>query len=96
MKLFKLDVRLWWYYGAEILASFLCYGDVLLPMVGIRLPIRDTVSYYLFFVLYLAAQFAVYYFLRNPAETAYAIAYDSIRPREPKSDGAVLGNIFNM
>ena len=96
MKLFKLDVRLWWYYGAEILASFLCYGDVLLPMVGIRLPIRDTVSYYLFFVLYLAAQFAVYYFLRNPAEVSYAIAYDAIRPKEPKTEGVVLGSIFQQ
>ena len=96
MKLFKLDVRLWWYYGAEILASFLCYGDVLLPMVGIRLPIRDTVSYYLFFVLYLAAQLAVYYFLRNPAEVSYAIAYDAIRPKEPKTEGVVLGSIFQQ
>ena len=37
-----------------------------------------------------------FYFLRNPAETSYAIAYDSVRPKEPKSGSAVLGNIFNM
>ena len=96
LKLFKLDVSLWWYYGAEILASLLCYGDVLLPMVGIHLPIRDTVSYYLFFVLYLAVQFAVYYFLRNPAEVSYAIAYDAIRPKEPSTEGVVLGSIFQQ
>lgn len=96
LKLFKLDVRLWLYYAGSLAASILCYGDVLLGMAGVTFPWSGTVSYYLFFALYLAAQFAVYYFLRNPAETAYAIAYDSIRPREPKSDGAVLGNIFNM
>ena len=96
LKLLKLDVSLWPYYAGCVLAGILCYGDMLLPMVGVKLPMRDTVSYYVFFVLYLAAQFAVYYFLRNPAETAYAIAYDSIRPREPKTEGAVLGNIFNM
>lgn len=95
LELLKLDVSLWWYYFAGILTSLLCYGDVLLPMVGVNLPMSSTVSYYLFFVLYLAAQFAVYYFLRNTAETAYAIAYDSIRPKEPKTDGAVLGNIFS-
>lgn len=95
-KLLKLDVSLWPYYVGCIFASLLCYGDMLLPMVGVRLPFNDTVSYYLFFVLYLAVQFAVYYFLRNPAETAYAIAYDSIRPKEKPGGGAVLGNIFNM
>ena len=57
--------------------------------------VRGTVSYYVFFVLYLAAQFAVYYYLRNPAETAYAIAYDSIRPKEPRAEGVALGNIFH-
>ena len=96
LKLLKLDVSLWWYYAGCVLASLLCYGDVLLPMAGVRFPWSDTVSYYLFFALYLAAQFAVYYFLRNPAETSYAIAYDSVRPKEPKSGSAVLGNIFNM
>ena len=92
LKLFKLDVRLWLYYAGSLAASILCYGDVLLGMAGVTFPWSGTVSYYLFFALYLAAQFAVYYFLRNPAETAYAIAYDSIRPREPKSDGAPISS----
>ena len=69
---------------------------VLLSLVGVNLPWSGTVSYYLFFVLYLAVQFAVYYFLRNPAEVSYAIAYDSIRPKEPKTEGVALGNIFQM
>ena len=95
LKLLKLDVGLWPYYAGSVLASLLCYGDVLLPMAGVSLPMSDTVSYYVFFVLYLAAQFAVYYYLRNPAETAYAIAYDSIRPKEPRAEGVALGNIFH-
>jgi len=93
-KLFKLDVSLWWYYVLDVLARLLCYGDVILALVGVSLPWSDTVSYYGFFVLYLAAQFAIYYFLRNRAETAYAIAYDSIRPKEAPTGGAVLGSIF--
>ena len=95
LKLLKLDVGLWPYYVGCVLASLLCYGDMLLPMSGVNLPMSDTVSYYVFFVLYLAAQFAVYYYLRNPAETAYAIAYDSIRPKEPRAEGVALGNIFH-
>lgn len=96
LKLLKLDVSLWVYYVGCVLASLLCYGDILLPMVGVSLPFSDTVSYYLFFVLYLAVQFSVYYFLRNPAEVSYAIAYDSIRPREPKTEGVALGSIFQQ
>ena len=94
LRLVKLDMSLWQYYIGCVFASLLCYGDVLLPMMGARFPWSDTVSYYLFFALYLAVQFAVYYFLRNQAEVAYSIAYDSIRPKEPKTEGVALGSIF--
>lgn len=94
LKLVKLDMSLWQYYIGCVFASLLCYGDVLLPMMGVRFPWSDTVSYYLFFALYLAVQFAVYYFLKNQAEVAYSIAYDSIRPKEPKTEGVALGSIF--
>ena len=96
LKLLKLDITLWVYYLGCIFASILCYGDILLPMLGVSLPFSAAVGYYLFFVLYLAVQFAVYFFLRNPAEVSYAIAYDSIRPKEPKTEGVALGNIFQM
>lgn len=94
LRLVKLDMSLWPYYIGCVFASLLCYGDVLLPMMGARFPWSDTVSYYLFFALYLAVQFAVYYFLKNQAEVAYSIAYDSIRPKEPKTEGVALGSIF--
>lgn len=94
LRLVKLDISLWQYYIGCVFASLLCYGDVLLPMMGVRFPWSDTVSYYLFFALYLAVQFAVYYFLKNQAEVAYSIAYDSIRPKEPKTEGVALGSIF--
>ena len=94
LRLVKLDISLWPYYIGCVFASLLCYGDVLLPMMGMRFPWSDTVSYYLFFALYLAVQFAVYYFLKKQAEVAYSIAYDSIRPKEPKTEGVALGSIF--
>ena len=94
LRLVKLDMSLWPYYIGCVFASLLCYGDVLLPMMGVRFPWSDTVSYYLFLALYLAVQFAVYYFLKNQAEVAYSIAYDSIRPKEPKTEGVALGSIF--
>lgn len=94
--LFRLDLSMWWYYAAVLVSAAIGYGDQILPALGITLPFSDTVAYFLFFGAYLAATFAVYYFLRNRVEVTYALAYDSLRPQEPENKGAVLGNIFQM
>lgn len=94
--LFKLDLRLWWYYAAMLGATVLCYGDVILPLLGVELPMSGDASYFLFFAAYLAALFVVYYFLRNRVEVAYGLAYDALRPQEKQDNGVVLGNIFDM
>ena len=94
--LFRLDLSMWWYYAAVLVSTAIGYGDQLLPALGITLSFSDTVSYFLFLGAYLAATFAVYYFLRNRVEVTYALAYDYIRPQDPENNGAGLGNIFQM
>lgn len=94
--LFKLDLSLWWYYGLALAVSLLCYGDMLLPLIGVTLPFSQDVSYFLFYGLYLAAQFALYWFFRNRVGVTYALAYEALKPKEEDSDGVVLGNIFQM
>lgn len=94
-RLLKLDLSFWWYYLVLLLADVLAYGDVILPMLGVTLPFSDTVAYYLFFFVYLVMLFAIYYFLRNGVEVAYAKAYDAIRDK-PVDNGVVLGNIFDL
>lgn len=95
-KLFRVDVSLLLYHGLCFLASLLCYGEELLPMIGISLPFPEAVSYFLFYALFLAAEFGIYYFLRSRAEVTYALFYEAIKPQPPKSEGIVLGNIFQM
>ena len=95
IRLFKLDVSLWWWYAITLGSTALCYGDALLPMAGISLPFSETVSYFLFYGLFLAAQFAAWFFLRNRVEVVYAQAYNALKPRETDT-GVVLGNIFQM
>ncbi len=96
-QLFKMDLGYWWYYGLLMLASVLCYGDILLPMAGVTLPFPAVVNYYLFYLLFLAAQVAIFWKFRNSVEVSYALAYESIRPQDPEpTQGAVLGNIFQM
>lgn len=96
LALLKLDLRLWWYYGATTLAMAVCYGDMLLPMLGVALPGSGDMWYFVFFGIYLALSFGIYYFLRNRAEVVYALAYDAVKPEEKKPEGVVLGNIFQM
>ena len=77
--LLKLDLSMWWFYGLQVLISLICYGDVLLPMIGIQLPFSSTVNYYLFFVLSLIVQVITYYFLMNRVNVAYAVAYETLK-----------------
>lgn len=95
-QLFRLDLSFWWYYLITVLAAVLAYGDVLLSLAGVSLPLDETVSYLLFYLLSVAATFAQLYFLRNPMEVTYALAYNRLKPKEEKQGGAVLGNIFQM
>ena len=96
LALLQLDLSLWWYYLATAGAMLLCYGDVLLPQVGVTLPMSDTVAFFVFYGLYLAAGFVVHLTLRNRVEVCYALAYDAVKPEESQDNGVVLGNIFNM
>ena len=95
VRLFKLDVSLWWWYAISVVSSALCYGDVLLPLVGVELPFSADVSYFLFYGLFLVAQFLAAYFFGNYIQVVYAQVYNALKPRE-KDTGVVLGNIFQM
>lgn len=96
MKLLKLDLSYWWYFLVLLAASMVGNADLYLPLLGVELSMNPDFAYFFFFALYLALQLAVYYFLRNPMETTYALAYDSLKPQEPETNGVVLGNIFQM
>ena len=95
INLFKLDLSFWWYYLMLIAATIICYGDQILPMLGIPLSLPPMVSYFLFYLLYIAIQFGVYYRFRNTVEVTYARYYEAIRPKD-QNNSIVLGNIFNM
>ena len=93
--LLRLDVSLWWYYAALVAANVVCYGDRILPLLGVNLPWSEEVSYYVFYFAYLVMLFGIYGRLRNRAEVTYALVYDTFRPLE-QGGGAVLGYIFQM
>ena len=93
--LFRVDLSFWWYYLLIASTAVVAYLDLILPMLGISLPLPETVAYFLFYFLSLGCNFAIFYFFKNKVETTYALAYNALKPRE-ETGGVVLGNIFQM
>lgn len=90
-RLFRIDLRFWWYHGILALASLI----QMLPLMGFLLPQGFDFTYYLCYGVYLTIVFAVYAFARNRVECTYAAAYDGLLEK-PKDNAVVLGNIFDM
>ena len=80
--LFRLDLKLWWFYALQGLTVVLCYGDMLMPALGITLPWSENVSYFVFLCLSLLLQFVTYYLFMNRVSVTYATAYTTLIPRE--------------
>ncbi len=76
--LLRLDLSFWWYYALSALLAVLGYLDVLLPALGIQLPLSSTVAYFLFFGLYGLGTLALHYFLRPQVALTYAAAYEAL------------------
>lgn len=86
--LFRLDLSLWWYYLLQGFVTVLCYGGIILSMLGIELPLPAIVDLFLFPVLSLLAQFVIHYFVLNRVQTTYAMAYEALRsePDQPRKE----------
>ena len=96
LQLLKLDLSFWWYYLAMGAVMLIGEGPQLFALLGVTIPMGDDAAFILFYSVYLALTFAIYCCLRNRLAVTYALTYDAIKPREPKQEGVVLGNIFQM
>lgn len=82
-QLFLLDLRFWWYYGLKVLCMLICYADLLLAALGVELPVSGDAAYLITYVLYLAALFAVEVSFRPRVDTAYALAFETLKEMGP-------------
>ena len=88
-KLFGLDLRLWWFHGLEMLVVALCYGDLLLPMLGVELGMNAVLLSFLCYALALICQVGLYVWKKPQVMTAYALFYDDLLPRQmPEQESA--------
>lgn len=75
---FKLDLHFWWYWVLQGVCSLLAFGDVLLPLIGVQLPISADAAMFLFYGLQLVLSLVLSWRWRATVETAYAVAYDTL------------------
>ena len=79
LAIFKLDLQLWWYYLLELVCLALCFGDLLLPMLGITLPMDAALAAFGFYAVGLLCQLGLYVWQKNQVSATYVLLYDTIR-----------------
>lgn len=80
--LLRIDLSFWWFYLLEALLTIICYGDVILGVMGIEMTVDAFGSFFLFFGIYLSLQLALYWWKRNEVSVTYAQAYLELLPSE--------------
>ncbi len=81
-QLFKLDLSFWWFYGLEVVISLVCYGDVILPALGVDLGMSADAAFFAFYALALACQVGLYAWQKPKLLTTYGYFYNELLPKE--------------
>lgn len=87
LTILRLDLSFWWYWAAQVLLAALCYGDLILPLLGISLPFNAETAYFVFYIASMLARLALFYGFSNYVQTTYAKFYDALHtpPEETNS-----------
>ena len=74
----KLDLSWWWYYLLVAVITALGYLDVILALMGIPLPMDETVMFFGTIAVYCVLISALSLWKKAPVEAGYALAYEAI------------------
>lgn len=77
-QMLKLDLSFWWYYLLEALLTVVLYLDVILPLLGMTLPINATAAYFITIALYGALELGLHLWKKAEVDVTYASAYEAI------------------
>lgn len=83
LRLFRLDLSFWWYYGAQLLIAGVAYLDMLLPLVGISLPLSADVLFFIAYIVHLLLQLALAWGCASQVQTTYAHCYEALKDAAP-------------
>lgn len=86
LQLVKLDLSFWWFYLLQALCVAICYGDTVLRLLGIALPISPDAAFFLFYALGALCQGLLLWQYQATVLTTYGIAYAAfgMRPLTPR------------
>ena len=76
--LLKLDLSWWWYYLLTVLIGVVGYLDMILGMVGIPLPMDDTVMFFATMAAYCVLITALSLWKKCQVDASYVLAYEQI------------------
>lgn len=76
--IFKIDLRFWWFYLLQFLTVAICYGDTILPALGVSLPISEDLSYVVFYAVGIVLQGLLLWWYQANVSTVYALAYETL------------------
>lgn len=85
--LFRLDLSFLWFYGLQLAASVLAYGDYILAYLNVPLPISADAAFFVFLILSLVCQCGLYVWVRNRVDVTYAKFY-CLTALTDRKDGA--------
>lgn len=81
--LFKLDLSLCWYFLGQLAIGAVAYLDVLLPAVGVQLPVSSDVLFFGAFLLYGLLQLGFAWAFTARVQTVYAHCYYAMKAAVP-------------
>lgn len=79
VSLFKLDLGFWKYYLLQALAVVISFGDLILEVMGVSLPISGQWVTLICYCVYGAVVLALDYWMRPTVEATYALAYETVK-----------------
>ena len=86
LQILKLDLSFWWYYLLLALCILISYGDALLSVLGISLPLSATAASLVFYVLGPACQCVLLWQCEAHRLSTYCLAYRNLAG-EDMNDG---------
>ena len=81
LALLRLDLSFWWYYGLLALTAVIGYLDIILPQLGIDLPMPADMAWFAFYILSLLVQMVVCWRSQSYVQTTYAAAYTVLQKK---------------
>lgn len=88
--LFKLDLKFWWYYLAQVLLAVIACLDSLLPAIGVTLPVDADTAYFVCYCVYLVLSLLLTWQCYSYVQTTYATCYHVLMQQQQQPNNTII------